>query len=305
MVERTIVVVVTTYRRAGALVALLPAVAAQAAALTDHTVRTVVVDNDPDESARSVTADAGWEYVAEPHAGIGAARHRALAAGEGRDLVVMLDDDLTPEPGWLDALVAAWMEYRPSVVMGYVRYVWPEGTDPWIAAGGFLRRTRYPTGTTLDSLATGSVLIDSADAARRGVQFDPALDLAGGEDTKFGAQLLAAGGTIIASGDAVAREEIPRERATVAFVKRRAISHGESRSRVSLEPVHGARLVVKRGVLLAGGAARWAVFFAAHVITRARGDVARDAQFRRRAWFAIGRMRGAVGRFGSEYARHS
>lgn len=303
--ERDLIIAVTTYRRTDALAVLLPAIDRQAQEFTDRDVRRIVVDNDPDQSAADVAAHAGWEYAAEERAGIGAARHRALAAGAGRDLVVMLDDDLTPEEGWLRALVSTWSALRPTAVMGLVRYHWPEGTDPWLSEGGFFRRQEHPTGTRLPSLATGNVLIDAADAARRGVQFDADRGLAGGEDTQFGAALVAAGGTIVACAESVAHEEIPAHRATRDFVRRRAISHGESRSRMRLEPLQGARLAVTRAVLLAGGALRWAAFSAANALAHLRRDVPSQARFRRRAWFALGRIRGATGRFGAEYARTS
>ena len=47
-------------------------------------------------------------FVHEPEPGIAAARNRALDESAGADLLVFIDDDERPEPGWLESLVATW-----------------------------------------------------------------------------------------------------------------------------------------------------------------------------------------------------
>jgi succinoglycan biosynthesis protein ExoM len=300
--DRRVLIAVPTFRRAVRLSRLVEVIRAEAATV-DAPVRVLLVDNDPARSAEQAAAQLGVEYLAEPVPGIAAARQAAMDAAHDDQLVVMIDDDLMPQPGWLAGLVAAWAAHQPAVVMGFVQYIWPEGTDPWIAAGGFMRRTRFPTGTRLSALATGNVLIDAAQVRALGVHVDASLGLSGGDDLQFGQALLAAGGTIVASAESVACDHIVPERTSRAFVRKRAICQGQVRARLlSRDPVPAARLAKRSGHLL-GGLVRLPVFAAAEAWARLRRDASATAVYRRRLWFARGRVLGALGSFTPEYAR--
>lgn len=299
---RPVLIAVPTFRRRERLPELIASIRAEAATVQTP-ARLLLVDNDPAQSAQPVAAALGVDYLAEPVPGISATRQAALNAATEDELVVMIDDDLVPEQGWLSGLVGAWHRYRPTVVMGYVRYVWPEGTDPWIAAGGFMRRTRFPTGTALSALSTGNVLIDASEARALGVTFDVSLGLAGGDDLEFGRALLAAGGTITASAESVARDDIVQERTSLAFVRQRAICQGQIRaSLLSRDPLPSAHLAKRAGHLV-GGLLRVPAFAAAEQWARLRRDVPASAVSRRRLWFAQGRVLGAVGMMTAEYGR--
>lgn len=297
-----VLVAVTTFRRTELLPTLVDAIHGAARASGER-MRIAVVDNDPDRSAAAVAGALGVDYVSEPVPGIAAARQAALDAARDGELVAMVDDDVVPQPGWLDALVDVWLAQRPAVVMGYVEYVWPDGTDPWIVAGGFMRRRRRVTGQRLDALATGNVLIDAPQVRRLGAAFDTTLGLAGGEDMLFGRSILAAGGSIVASADSVVRDEVPAARTTREFVRRRTVSQGQMRTRLLTRTRSPLRRTALRGAHLLGGIVRLAVFSARRMIALARGDVAADAVLQRRAWFAQGRILGALGRITPEYAR--
>lgn len=296
----TLLIAIPTYRRTTLLPPLVAAVKAEAEGLC---ARIILVDNDPNASARSSADDLGVEYLSEPTPGIAAVRQAALDAAAEGELTVMIDDDVVPEEGWLRALVDVWQNTRATVVMGFVRYVWPEGTDPWIASGGFMRRTRFPDGEKLDSLATGNVLIDTDQVRRLGVSFDLSLGLIGGEDNVFGRAVVARGGSIVASHDSVVRDDIVAERTTREFVHRRAISHGQARVRLLIREAPARRRPLLHVSHLAGGAVRWVVFTAGRAVSAVRGDTARNAVFQRRAWFAQGRMLAALGRVTGEYTR--
>ena len=295
-----VLVAVPTYRRTSLLPPLVAAIRDQSAGTR---TRILLVDNDPETSARAVAAELDVEYLSETTPGIAAVRQAALDAARDDELVVMIDDDVFPEDGWLRGLVDVWIETRAAVVMGFVRYVWPEGTDPWIAAGGFMRRTRFPDGTKLDSLATGNVLVDPAQTRAIGVRFDLSLGLVGGEDNVFGRAVLAKGGVIVASARSVARDDIAVERTTRAFVHRRAVSHGQARVRLLIREAPAWKRPVLHIVHLVGGAIRWVAFTAGRLLASARGDLAGNAVFQRRAWFAQGRMLAALGIVRGEYAR--
>lgn len=297
-----VLVAVTTFRRTELLPPLIAAIRENAGAAGAR-LRIALVDNDPLRSAEAEASALGVDYVSEATPGIAAARQAALDAARDGELVAMVDDDVLPQPGWLDALLAVWSSDRPAVVMGYVDYVWPEGTDPWIIAGGFMRRRRRTTGQRLDALATGNVLVDAAQVRELGVRFDTSLGLAGGEDMLFGRALLAAGGAIVASADSVVRDEVPVTRTSREFVRRRTVSQGQMRTTLLTRHPSAARRVALRGVHLVGGVIRLLVFSARGVVARLRGDIAAHAVLRRRAWFAEGRILGALGRITPEYAR--
>src|SRR5690625_1288447 len=163
MSHRPVLIAVPTYRRTSLLPRLV-SVIRQDAATTELQSRIVLFDNDPVGSAGPVADHLAAGYVPVPTPGIAAVRQAALDHAQGTDLLVMVDDDLLPEPGWLQGLVDAWRKTAATAVMGYVRYVWPSGTDPWVEAGQFMRRTRFPTGTPLPFFATGNVLIDVTSA---------------------------------------------------------------------------------------------------------------------------------------------
>ena len=295
-----LLIAVPTFRRTHLLPPLVEAITAQTAG---RRARVLLVDNDPDASAREVAAELGVDYLSEKTPGIAAVRQAALDAAADDELTVMIDDDVFPEEGWLGGLVDVWRDTGAAVVMGFVRYVWPEGTDPWIAAGGFMRRTRFPNGHRLDSLATGNVLVDTAQVRALGVRFDLSLGLIGGEDTTFGRAVMAAGGVIVASADSVARDDIVPERTTREFVHRRAMSHGQARVRLLIREADGWKRPFLHVAHFLGGLIRWVVFSAGRLLATLRGDVAAHAVFQRRTWFAQGRMLAALGRVTGEYAR--
>ena len=309
-----ITIAITTFRRPAQLATLLATVNDRVAELPGHIeARLVVVDNDPDASARPVVASFAGEtghltvaYEHETMPGIAAARQRALESASGTDAVVFLDDDVVPLVGWLPELVNAWHTYSADAVMGYVKYEWPAEASAWIAAGGFMRRDAVPTGTRLPTFATGNALIDIRSVQRLKLRFDRALGLSGGEDSLFGLQLVTRGGTIVSCLESVVLDEVPVERTTREFVKRRSISHGQGRVRMRLHSEHGKfRRARVRAVALVGGRVRLVAFFALHMVGELTRNVSRDAVGMRRTWFALGMVQQSVGHTTDEYARSS
>lgn len=300
---RPVVVTIPTFKRGHLLPALLATVREQISTLSPpRQCRVALVDNDPEQSARQVAVDERVDYYAEPRPGIAATRQRALDAGEPDELLVMIDDDVEPETGWLSGLLSTWEKSRPTVVMGFVHYVWPADADPLIAAGGFMRRRWFEEGTSLEHVATGNVLIDVGAVRGLGVAFDLSLGLGGGEDLLFGKNVLERGGTVVASASTV-RDEVPPERTTWDFVRQRTIGHGQTRTMVNVSGSTGFRRQALRAWCLVGGIVRWVVFTGWRVAGRLRHDVSLEANGIRRSWFAIGRIQGAIGVRTEEYSR--
>lgn len=256
----SLTVAILTYRRPTQLATNLVSVArgvAEASALVR--ARVLVVDNDPAASARSVVEQAVGAtivYAHEPHPGIAAARNRALAESSDSRLLAFIDDDEIPQPGWLVELVRTWRNYSADAVMGRVVSDLPPDADPWAVVGGFFTRAQHETGARLHAAATGNLLLDLDTVRRLGIRFDESLGLGGGEDTLFSAQLVRGGGVIVACAESVTVDPVVPERATRAWVRWRAFSHGNvfQHTRQRLAPTLPRRLATRSTGFLGGGA---------------------------------------------------
>jgi glycosyltransferase involved in cell wall biosynthesis len=305
-----VVVGVPTYRRPDALAALLPLLLAQADDLPDRRVDVLVVDNDPEGSARDVaggTGDGRVHYAHQPVPGIAAVRNRILdgAVDDLRaDLVAMIDDDELPEPRWLAELVATQEQTGAALVAGRVVPEFTGPLDPWVAAGRFHTRRNLPTGAPITVAAAGNLLLDARQLRALGQRFDERVGLAGGEDTLFSRELHARGASMVWCAGSVAVDRVLPERMTRRWVLARAMSHGDAWVRVGLRlaPGPAARATFRVRAVL-GGAARVLVGgarAAAGALLRRPVDSARGL---RAAMRGMGMVRGAWGLHHVEYAR--
>ncbi|MCZ2836435.1 glycosyltransferase family 2 protein [Modestobacter sp. VKM Ac-2985] len=307
-----VTVAVPTYRRPEQLRALLPLVLAQTRAVTvaapdDWQVRVLVIDNDPDGGAAETVADLtgpDLRYVAESRPGIPAVRNRALDEAAGDDLLVFIDDDERPWPGWLAALLDTWRASGAAVVSGRV-VVEPAGElDPWIEAGGFFLRRRMPTGTRVHTASTNNLLVDVQQVRELGIRFSVDVGLAGGEDTLFTRAVTRAGGSIVWCDESVVADPVPASRTTRRWVLTRAYCHGNIAvlTPLRLATGRGARSTVRvRGGL--GGATRAVAGTGRWSVGVLVGSLAHQARGRRMAHRGTGMVAGALGIVAQEYAR--
>lgn len=302
----TVVVALATYRRAELLETLLPLVVRQTEALP-HTTRVVVVDNDPEQSAKDVVvgfAEHAVEYYSEPRPGIAAARNRALDAAADADALVFLDDDEEPAPGWLAALVDAWQRWHCAAVAGPVVSRFDGPVDPWVHACSTFRRPRRSTGTLLEGAATNNLLLDVATLARLGLRFDDRFGLTGGSDTMLTRTLVRRGGEIRWCDEALMHETVPAARATRTWVLRRTTRTGNVWSRVNIalerSPAGRART---RARLTVRGVYRLAAGVGGTLAGWVLRDVARRSDGELDVAKGIGVLRGAYGHAVTEYHR--
>jgi glycosyltransferase involved in cell wall biosynthesis len=298
-----VVVAMLTYRRPDDLAAAVPALLAQAGTVHDE-VRLLVVDNDPDASARTYVEASGADYVHEPRPGIAAARNAAIAATTDADVLVFIDDDERPVDRWLALLLATYRDTGAPCVVGPVVSEFAVPPDAWVRAGRFFDRRRMPTGTPVTVAATNNLLLDVAMLRETGVRFDEAFGLSGGSDTLFSRSLVARGVEMVWCDEAVVVDVVPADRSTRSWVLHRANRSGNSASRcaVALATTPAgrtrarARAVLEGSVRVAAGAARTAV-----------GAVLRspehDARGRRTVARGTGMVSGAVGHVVYDYAR--
>jgi uncharacterized metal-binding protein len=260
-----VTVAVLTFRRPEQLLVGISAILAELRTFVgpqqeSHAGRILVVDNDPEASARDTVLSLGVDeivYVVEQQAGIAAARNRALRESTGSDIVVFIDDDETPRPGWLNGLINTWSEHRSTAVAGRVVPVFAGDVPRWVEDGRFFHRRTLPTGTAVAAAAAGNLLIDVAQLRRLDVRFDDRLGLGGGEDTLLTRQVVERGGRIVWCDESVVEDHVPVDRATVRWVLTRAWSHGNTSAVVELiMAASTARRLTVRTKALTGGLAR-------------------------------------------------
>jgi len=302
-------VAIATFRRPDSLAKLLSMLGDRAAELPDnYETIAIVVDNDPDASAHSLVTQRAWgvtvRYVHEPRPGIAAARSRLLTEARDQQLLVFIDDDEWPLPGWLSELVGMWERTGAAAVAGRVEAVLPESTDPWVAALGIFQRAQRTSGQPLPAAATNNLLLDLDQVRHFGISFDLSLGLRGGEDTLFTRQMVTKGGRIVACPSSVVRDDLEPERVTPEFTRRRARYHGTTQADIDL------RLAATRLARLTSrlrSTAKGCVWIAVGWMRGARGVLRRSLVDR--AWGTrhfergLGLIQGAWGDPAGEYTR--
>jgi succinoglycan biosynthesis protein ExoM len=231
-----IAICITTCRRPRWLVESLYSLSQLVIPKGSIEVSVIVVDNDPDGSAREPVAAVGngfrWplSYEIEPQKGISFARNRAicLALVWDADFVAFLDDDETASPDWLAELLSGQEQYLADVVSGPVLPLYETGVADWVIEGRFFERERHRTGTALNYARTGNCLISSSLVAGPIPPFHPAFALTGGGDTHFFKRVYEEGARIVWADAAVVYERVPSSRATVKWLLRRAYRGGAS-----------------------------------------------------------------------------
>lgn len=306
---------ILTYRRPGTLSRGLPAVIEQSETLTRGgrlDVEVLVVDNDPAASARPLVEGLSGDhpclvYRVESTPGIAAARQRCLDESADSRLLVFIDDDEEPAPGWLAGMVGTWEDRgHPAAVAGSVLPLHDSPPPPFVLAGGFFDRRQHPTGTPLAAAPSGNLLLDMDQVRAAGLRFDPRLGTHGGEDTLFTRQLTRAGGRIVFCREAAILDLIPPERATRTWVLERARHMGATHSIVTLlDMAPGPRRELTRLRLLLGGVARSGVGALRALAGRATRSPRWHAGGLRLANRGLGMARGALPAVRSQYARSS
>lgn len=300
-----VVVAVLTYKRIDDIVELVPILAAEVDAL-ESPGRVVVVDNDPEHTARDPLQELNCEgvhYVHEPLPGIANARNAALDAAAAARFVAFIDDDERPEPGWLAALLETQRTTDAAAVAGVVKPVEGLVDDPWIEAGRFFVRQRHRTGTEQPAASTANLLLDLRQVRSMGpIHFDNAFGMTGGSDTMFTRDLVQRGGRIVWCDEAVVVDHIRPERATRAWVVQRHFRSANvwSRTSVALADGRASTFAVRLGLTFQG-AGRMVVGCIRETFGRITHDLTHEARGRRTLARGTGMVVGAWGFAYNEY----
>lgn len=199
----------------------------------EFTYSTVVVDNDPNQSAKDIVNDLQAkstmeiEYFCEPEQNIALARNRAVENAKG-NFIAFIDDDEFPGNAWLVNLFNTYHMHKCYGVLGPVKPHF-DGTPPtWLVRGQFCDRESHKTGTVLDwtKTRTGNVLINASTFREENMRFDPSLGRTGGEDQDFFKRLINAGKSFVWCNEAAVFETVPRERWSKSFYIKKNIQMG-------------------------------------------------------------------------------
>ena len=252
-------VVICTLNRSQALTRGLRALEAQTGVAPEQ-AELVVVDNGSTDETPTVVkefrryARFPVRWCVEERLGLSNARNRGVAEAR-HELVVFLDDDAVPTPGWLAAHIATADETHADCVGGRITLAWEAPRPAWLhpALDPFLGRIdlgdergafdfphTYPGG--------GNIAFRRAVFGQVGL-FDPALGVrpgrvVGSEETDLCYRIERAGGRLVYEPRAHVTHPVPAGKLTKQWFRRRAYHAGRTACLVELRHF-------SRGALLA------------------------------------------------------
>ena len=301
-----IAIAIATMQRPDMLGALLARLQALTLAEPQPAVEILVVDNDPEESARPVldvlrrSGPLRFElrYLTDARRGIPFVRNTAVAAAlaSGATQVVFIDDDELPELDWLERLLHVQRLYDADVVAGPSLSLLPPDTPAW-AKGNAFRHEAHRTGDPLETCATNNTLVRRAVFDRIQPWFDERLALTGGSDRHFFLRAHDAGFRIVWAAEAVVREEVPKSRVSVPWVLTRMYRQGACNAFCEIDldrkPLARLQMLAQGAAFVAGGLALAPLGAVSALRPKRRGQ--RLLQYARYAAYGVGLIATATG----------
>ena len=256
-----VAVCICTYRRPRVLEDLLVTIAHQAEdAAANASVSVVVVDDDPAGSARSVAESAsglferGLSYSCTGSGNVAVARNRALERGsETSDLLLLIDDDCRPDPGWLGEMTAMQLRTGADAVAGACDTEFPDGTARWLREEPFTDEASVgEDGAEVTDAYLKNLLVTTAFLQEHDLRFALRFGEAGGEDAMFIHQARSRGMRMVYAANALVRERLPAERTGLRYQLRRRWWYGNTEAVTSIASGQASRLkMVLSGAKLA------------------------------------------------------
>lgn len=235
-----VVIGIPTYRRPVELARLLERLR-ELALPEDLRAIVVVVDNDPERTAEKVVLAAQEHtleliYRTEAIAGVCHVRNRVLDEGRrlGADLVAFVDDDGSPDPGWLVAAGSRLRGAGAAAVTGPLLPTFDAPVAPWLSRVFSLCYVRGRADAELREMSAGNLLLDLAFLDRHGLRFEPSLSAHGGEDARLAQDIVAHGGRIVWADDALVLDHVPADRAGLGWLVERWYRTGNTETYLDL-----------------------------------------------------------------------
>lgn len=302
--QSNVQICIITFRRPTQLRRLVAALGTSS--VPGCTVGVVVVDNDPDGSARPVIEQYGRVGTVnvtygQSGGGIASARNRCLEIASPADFFAFIDDDETPEPGWLAELVRVQRDTGCDIIAGPVTSSFVTEPPRWVRTAGIFDRPRRPTGTVVSEAGAGNLLLTAYALSVLGRAFNPALDELGGEDSEMCKRAVAAGLQIVWADEAEAVEAVSPDRIRLRWILKRAFREGNTRPLIDIVSNTNARTPTWRLRWIAQGMPRVVsglLLMAAGVLPVSGTRLVAGA---RRSCRGLGMIAGAIGWSYHEY----
>ena len=227
-------VIVCTYNRAESLRRTLACLAAQRVS-RDLTWEIVVVDNNSRDNTRQIVeAHEGdpipVRYLFEAKQGLSHARNAGVHAAKGQFLL-FTDDDVCPEPDWVQTIVDGMRDEQCDACGGYIAPAWESPPPSWLTERfyGFLaiRTDREDTFRLTPGVPPpfGANMAFHRDVFERFGVFDITRGrkgnvLASGEDGELFERILRNGGQVMFFGNARVHHRIEAFRVTKRYFRR-------------------------------------------------------------------------------------
>lgn len=195
-----------------------------------NSINIIVVDNDCDRTAEVIINEVQEEYKNTfnliyynyPIKGLSNVRNYIFncALKFKPDYIVCIDDDEFATSNWLNELVKAIVSTKADVVRGPVLAACDEPIPDKVWY--WFKRERYRNNSQIYTLASGNMILKSTSLQNFNVHFDPRFNFLGAEDSYFGIQILKKGAKIFWASNAIAYETIPKSRASLKWLLKRA-----------------------------------------------------------------------------------
>lgn len=298
---KSVVIGIPTYNRQLLLTRLLDSLVEEVAG--EPAVACVIVaDNECSDRTKDIVVgrrDLPTRYIPVPTRGLSHVRNAIVdAAGEHApdwQWLVMLDDDGTVTPGWLQAILRCGEQHRATLVGGPVDGMVPKDATLLAQVSHFAGRETHPSGPIDRLQTTQNLAISRQIEGLLGFPlFDVRFNGSGGEDYDLFRRTQRAGGTLAWCDDALVLEPTPADRLTNAALLSRAYTTGTYMGR--LRRLHDGTWTE------VAGAARGAVSSVAKLgLGLASFNKTRTARASLDVAYAIGRV---AGLFGSQTSRY-
>lgn len=213
-------VIVCTYNRAESLRDTLRVLRALKASPA-RTWEVIVVDNNSSDHTKAVVEEAqrNWSllrYEFESQQGLSYARNRGISCAVG-GVILFTDDDVLPEPEWLETTLAGLERFAADACGGYIAPIWEVPPPTWLTE-------RFFGFVAVRTDRTDSFLMNSQDPTPFGANMAfrrAVFDEVGLFDTTRGRK-----GAVLASGeDGEMFERIHRAGLRVAFLGDSRVHH--------------------------------------------------------------------------------
>lgn len=227
-------IVVCTYNRADSLRDTLHALK-RLATLPGRAWEVIVVDNNSTDHTRLVVTEymRDWpllRYEFESSQGLSHARNHGISAARG-DVILFTDDDVLPEPDWLETTLEGLQKHGADACGGYIAPLWETTPPAWLTQRfhGFLAirtdstddypildpgRAPFGANMVIKKAVFEQVGLFDTTRGRKGAM------LASGEDIEMFERVLAADLKVVFLGKSRVHHKVEAFRLTKAYFRR-------------------------------------------------------------------------------------